>query len=264
MQVIEILLSNSPESVYAEFTDRYQVKDRVIISENGSEDIGVIKGAVEVSSTPEFVDILRTATSDDMRTNCENCKYARSLLSEIKRDAENAGLNMKIGFISTNLNRTKLTIHYTADSRIDFREIVKTLGAKYKTRIEMHQIGNRDETKQIGALGVCGRETCCKAFLNDFDKVSIKMAKNQEISLNPNRINGMCGRLLCCLKYEDDYYEDLQKRMPKLHSTINTPDGRGEVTFRDILHESVTVTFTKDDTTETKVYTLEELEKNKK
>lgn len=263
MQALEILLLNSPDSVFAKPSNQYNVKDKVIISYSDHLDIGVVKGLVNTDESYDFVSIMRLATPEDMRTNCENCKYCRSILPEIKRDADNAGLSMKIGFISTTLNRTKLTIHYTADSRIDFREIVKSFGAKYKTRIEMHQIGNRDETKQIGALGVCGRVTCCKAFLNGFDKVGIKMAKNQGISLNPNRINGMCGRLLCCLKYEDEYYEELQKKLPKLNSTINTPDGRGLVTDVNILKECVTITFSKDDTTETKVYTIDELQNKK-
>ena len=167
---------------------------------------------------------------------------------------------MKIGFITVNLDKNKIYVHYTADDRVDFRELIKVLGTKYKARIEMHQIGNRDETKQIGAIGVCGRVTCCKAFLNDFDKVSIKMAKNQNISLNPTRINGMCGRLLCCFKYEDEYYAEMQKKMPKVGSTITTPDGKGVVSANDFLREKVSVTFTKDETTEVKVYELSDLQ----
>lgn len=261
MQIIEIQLLNSAETVYADYSNNYQPKDKVVVSINNQLELGTVKTILESKDDVDFVDIVRHATAEDAKKNCENCKYCRSLIADFKTEVENAGLDMKIGFITTSLDRSKLTIHYTADSRVDFREIVKHLGAKYKTRIEMHQIGNRDETKQIGALGICGRETCCKAFLNEFDKVSIKMAKNQDISLNPNRINGMCGRLLCCLKYEDEYYVELQKKMPKLHSYIDTPDGRGEVTVRDLLKESITITFTKGDTTETKIYTLEELQK---
>ena len=125
----------------------------------------------------------------------------------------------------------------------------------------MKQIGYRDETKLIGALGVCGRETCCKSFLSDFDKVSIKMAKNQGIALNPSRINGMCGRLLCCLKYEDEYYTEQQKKMPKTNSKVATPDGIGIVDSIDIFKEIVNVKFEKEDSFEIKTYTLSELNK---
>lgn len=260
MQVIEILLTTNPTSVFAEYTDKYQPNERVVVLMNGSIELGVVKGKVD-TNPEEFVEILRLATKDDNLKNCENCKYTRSLLPEIKQEADKLKLDMKIGFISTNLDRSKLTINYTSEGRVDFRELIKVLGAKYKSRIEMHQIGNRDETKQIGALGVCGRVTCCKAFLSDFDKVSIKMAKNQEISLNPTRINGMCGRLLCCLKYEDEYYDEMQKKMPKRNATVTTPDGKGVVTDRNFLKETVSVTFTKDETTETKIYELKDIQK---
>jgi len=261
MQISEILLINQPISVYAENNQEFKPNSKVVVSFNDCLEIGVIKGN---SNEEPNAEIVRTATNEDNKTNCENCKYTRSILPEIKKEAQNQKLDMKIGFISTSLDRAKLTINYTADTRVDFRDLIKVLANKYKTKIEMRQIGNRDETKQIGALGVCGRVTCCKAYLRDFEKVSIKMAKDQEISLNPTRINGMCGRLLCCLKYENEYYEEMQKKMPKTHSFVTTPDGKGEVVSRDFLKGSVTVAFTKDDTTETKIYPLEEINKDKK
>jgi cell fate regulator YaaT (PSP1 superfamily) len=195
-----------------------------------------------------------------VKQNCENCAFARKILPEIKNEANKLNLDMKIGFISTSLDKSKLCVYYTAEDRVDFRELIKVLGNKYKARIEMRQIGNRDEAKQIGAIGICGKVTCCKQFLSDFDKVSIKMAKNQNISLNPNKINGMCGRLLCCFKYEDEYYSEMQKKMTKLNSTINTPDGKATVASVDFLRETVTVNITKDDSTEQKKFTLEEIE----
>lgn len=265
MQTIELSLLNSPQTLYAiQSNTNYNIKDVVIVSQNGSQDIAIVKNITDVKPDIEYVEIVRLATENDKKENCENCKYARSLLSEIKQEAKKLQLEMKIGFISTNLDRSKITVNYTADDRVDFRELIKVLGNKFKARIEMRQIGNRDETKQIGALGVCGRVTCCKAFLSDFDKVSIKMAKNQNTSLNPNKINGMCGRLLCCFKYEDDYYAEMQKKMPKENATVTTPDGKGVVTSRDFLKETVTVTFTKDDTTEVKVYDLKDIQNTTK
>lgn len=260
MQAIELSLLNLPQTVYAvKDNDNYNKNDIVIISNNGSTDIASIKNFVELKQDAEYVQILRIATENDRKQNCENCKYARSLLPEIKQTAQSLNLDMKIGFISVSFDKSKINVNYTADDRVDFRELIKILGTKFKARIEMRQIGNRDETKQIGAIGVCGRVTCCKAFLNDFDKVSIKMAKNQNISLNPNRINGMCGRLLCCFKYEDDYYAEMQKKMPKENSYITTPDGKGTVVARDFLKEQVSVMFTKDETTEIKVYDLKDI-----
>lgn len=263
MQVTQILLSNSPTTVYSTNTN-FNKMDTVVVSSSSGLDLGVVKDQISIDDSVELVDIIRIANEDDLKKNCENCKYARSLLKDIKDQAEHHKLDMKVSFISTNLDRTKITVYYTADGRVDFRDLIKALGTKYKTKIEMRQIGNRDESKQVGALGVCGRVTCCKAYLSDFDKVSIKMAKNQNISLNPQRINGMCGRLLCCLKYEDEFYDEMQKKMPKENSFVSTPDGKGVVTARDFLRETVTVTFTKDETTEVKTYDLKDIQKDKK
>jgi len=261
MQIVEILLLNQPISLFASNIEDFKPNSRVVVAYNDCLELGIIKGNANAECNASIV---RLATDEDNTTNCKNCAYSRSIVPEIKKEAQKQNLNMKISFVSTSLDRSKLTINYTADTRVDFRDLIKILANKYKTKIEMRQIGNRDETKQVGAIGVCGRVTCCKAYLSDFEKVSIKMAKNQEISLNPTRINGMCGRLLCCLKYEDEYYEEMQKKMPKEHSFVITPDGKGEVVSRDFLKETVSVAFTKDDTTEIKIYTLEEISKDKK
>ena len=264
MQAIELTLLNSSQIVFSlDENKQLNKKDLVVISNSGSLDLAIFQKMVDVDPEMEFVKIIRLATDVDRQINCENCKYARSLLPDIKQEADKLNLNMKIGFITVSLDKNKIYVNYTADDRVDFRELIKILGTKYKARIEMRQIGNRDETKQIGAIGVCGRVTCCKAFLNDFDKVSIKMAKNQNISLNPNRINGMCGRLLCCFKYEDEYYAEMQKKMPKVGSTITTPDGKGVVSATDFLREKISVTFTKDETTEVKKYDLKDLQSTK-
>ena len=265
MQAIELDLLNLPQTIYAVKENvEYNKKDVVVISSNGTLDLAVVKNIVELKQDAEYVEIVRLATDKDKQQNCENCAFARSILPEIKKEADKLNLNMKIGFISVSLDKNKINVNYTAEERVDFRDLIKILGTKYKARIEMRQIGNRDETKQIGAIGVCGRVTCCKAFLNDFDKVSIKMAKNQNISLNPTKINGMCGRLLCCFKYEDDFYADMQKKMPKIGSTVTTPDGKGVVSSTNFLRETVSVTFTKDDTTEIKQFDLKDIQINTK
>lgn len=263
MQIVEIVLHNNSNPVYAKNVNNLDLKSMVVVSINGILEIGTIKQVV-ASTEDELVDIVRAANDNDKKQYCENCRYCRSLVADIKKEAQKLNLDMKISFVSTSLDRSKHLISYTADDRVDFRELIKILGTKLKSKIEMRQIGNKDESKVIGAMGVCGRETCCKAYLNDFGKVSIKMAKNQNISLNPTRINGMCGRLLCCLKYEDEYYAEMQKKMPKINSVVTTPDGKGTVSNLDFLREQVSVTFTKDETTEIKVYNLEDIKQDTK
>lgn len=255
---IEVLLNNTPVSVKIETEENIKPKTQVVISHSGSLELGTIERETK-NLELDLANFVRVATKDDILKNCENCKYTRTLLPEIKKIASDNGLDMKIGFISTNLDRSKLIVNYTSETRVDFRELIKILGAKYKTRIEMRQIGNRDESKMLGAIGMCGRVTCCKLYLSDFDKVSIKMAKNQNLTLNPTRINGMCGRLLCCLKYEDEYYSEMNKLMPRVGSIVKTPDGEGKVTSTDILRETIKVEFSNEDTTEIKTYTLSEI-----
>lgn len=263
MQVTEILLYSTPSTTYIVQDKSLNPTDNVVVSINGCLELGQVKNHIDFQ--PEDVCILvRKATEKDIKTKCENCQLSRKYLAEIKKEAQKLGLDMKIGHIGISLDKSKITVNYTADDRVDFRELVKVLSSNYKSRIEMKQIGNRDETKILGALGVCGREICCKSYLNDFDKVSIKMAKNQDITLNPTKINGMCGRLLCCLKYEDDYYTEMQKKMPKISAKITTPNGIGTVTSRDMLKEQITVSYTKDDTTEIKTYSLNDLKVNTK
>lgn len=263
MQLTEIQLQNYGKIVYAK-PSNFEANQKVVVSCNGVLELGIIKRNVEADDV-ELVEVVRQANKDDFLKNCENCKYARKIQGEIKRFAENLHLNMKISFVVFSLDKSKLSVNYTADERVDFRELLKILTSTYKVKVEMKQIGNRDESKAVGALGMCGRETCCKAYLKDFDKVSIKMAKNQGIALNPNRINGMCGRLLCCLKYEDEFYEAMQKKMPRVGNKVTTPDGVGVVASVDFLKETVTVSFKKDeDTTENKVYNVEDIKTQQK
>lgn len=263
MQVTEVLLYNSPNSVYVS-NNNLTTKQNIVVSLSGSLELGIVKNVGVNVSDVELAEFVRIATKEDMLTKCENCKMVKKLLPEIKKEADKLVPGMKISHVAINLDKTKLVVNYTSEERVDFRELIKILSNNYKMRIEMRQIGNRDESKMIGAMGVCGRETCCKLFLSDFDKVSIKMAKNQNIALNPNRINGMCGRLLCCLKYEDEFYNEMQKKMPKINSKVNTPDGFGTVESVDFLKETVKVAFVNKDTTEVKVYDLKDIQKDKK
>ena len=177
----------------------------------------------------------------------------------VSGEISNFKLDMKLSLIEYTLDREKVIVNYTAEGRVDFREIVKSLANKLKARIEMHQIGSRDEVQQKGAIGICGRECCCKAHLNDFDKVVIKMAKNQGLSLNPNNISGLCGKLLCCLAYENPYYVEVLKVMPKVNSTVSTPDGKGTVVYTDLLKKTVSVKFQSETSSEIKDFALEDI-----
>ena len=264
MQIAEILLYSQSISVFTKTDCELNKKDKVVVNYNGSLELGIVKNILTEGNFNEVADFVRVATKEDDLIHCENCKYSKQVLPQIKEEAKKLKLNMKIGFIGINHDKTKLIVNYTAEERVDFRELLKVLNNKFKMRIEMRQIGNRDEAKMIGALGCCGRVTCCNLFLSDFDKVSIKMAKNQNLALNPNRINGMCGRLLCCLKYEDDFYDEMQKKMPKIGFKVKTNDGEGQVTAVDFLKENVTVTFTKNDTTEVKIYNYKDVKWDKK
>lgn len=148
-------------------------------------------------------------------------------------------LDMKLIDVEYTFDGSKIIFYFTADGRVDFRELVKDLASVFKTRIELRQIGVRDEAKRIGGLGPCGRPCCCNAFLGDFQPVSIKMAKDQSLSLSPTKISGLCGRLMCCLKYEQDYYHDMRKKLPRNGSAVKTPDGEADVVETNALTEAV-------------------------
>ena len=170
---------------------------------------------------------------------------------------------MKLVGVEQTFDNAKILFYFTANGRVDFRSLVKDLASVFHTRIELRQIGVRDEAKMLGGLGPCGRPICCGAFLGDFQPVSIKMAKEQNLSLNPTKISGVCGRLMCCLKFEQDHYESTRKRMPKTGKEVETPDGVGTVTDLNVLKETVTVRLHKGDSVEFKTYPLEELKWNK-
>ncbi|MBE6826035.1 MAG: stage 0 sporulation family protein [Oscillospiraceae bacterium] len=173
--------------------------------------------------------IIRIMTPEDHRTVEQNAQKEQKAFGICEQKIEARGLNMKLVDVSCAFDNSKLLFYFTAESRVDFRELVKDLASVFRMRIELRQIGVRDEAKMFGGLGVCGREFCCRGYLSDFQPVSIKMAKEQGLSLNPTKISGTCGRLMCCLKHEQSVYEELQKITPKLGSVVKTPNGKGRV-----------------------------------
>ena len=185
--------------------------------------------------------VLRMATENDRRTVEYNRKKESEAFDICEKKIEEHGLDMKLVNVSASFDGSMIIFYFTADGRVDFRELVRDLAGVFRARIELRQIGVRDEAKMIGGLGICGRPFCCSQFLDSFVPVSIKMAKTQNLSLNPTKISGTCGRLMCCLKYEQNAYEDAAKRMPKVESFVQTPDGPGNVKSIDLLRETVKV-----------------------
>ena len=185
--------------------------------------------------------IVRKATDNDFRVVEYNRKREREAFRICEGKNADHGLEMKLVSVSVGFDSNKIVFYFTADGRVDFRELVRDLASVFRARIELRQIGVRDEAKMIGGLGICGRPFCCSQFLDGFLPVSIKMAKTQNLSLNPTKISGTCGRLMCCLKYEQNAYEDATRRMPKLESFVQTPDGPGNVKSVELLRERVKV-----------------------
>lgn len=181
--------------------------------------------------------VIRVSTKNDYNSYLKNLRDSSDALRYARKLAQELNLEMRIMDASFTLDRKQLTFNFVADERIDFRNLVKSIAAKYKTRIELHQLGVRDKSKEIGGIGQCGRELCCSSFLNGLETISINMAKNQNIALNPSKINGACGRLLCCLSYEDDVYTDHRKQLPKVGEVVKTEKGEGKVTSLDVLNK---------------------------
>jgi cell fate regulator YaaT (PSP1 superfamily) len=204
----------------------------------------VVSNVLEISDE-EIVSplkpILRIATYDDLKTHKENVDKEVYVMRKTNELVKANKLEMKLLNCEYTLDRSKLIIYFTAEGRVDFRELVKDLANEFHVRIELRQVGARDGAKVIGGIGPCGRQTCCTTFLREFEPVSIKMAKNQSLSLNPNNISGICGKLLCCIRYEDSNYRDFKKEMPNVNSTVWTLDGKGKIVDINYSLQSVSI-----------------------
>lgn len=208
----------------------------------------------------ELKNVVRKATEKDEQQHRAIEEKRPLAIRDAQEKANKRNLEMKIVDAEFAFDNSKVVFFFTADNRVDFRDLVKELAGTFRMRIELRQIGIRDECKMKGGLGPCGRVCCCNAYLNDFARVSIKMAKTQGLSLNPQKISGLCGRLMCCLKFEDDYYSQTAKFMPKNNAEIQTPAGKGKVVDTDMIRQLVTVKIAKsEEETEMRCFTLEEL-----
>lgn len=224
---------------------KLEKRDQVIVETAQGDEFGEVLIAnryIENEKVKEpLKKVIRKATEKDKK-HYEECKKKEKEAFEMcQKKIKEHKLDMTLTEVEYKFDNSKILFYFTADGRIDFRELVKDLAAIYKTRIELRQIGVRDEVKRIGGNGVCGRELCCCSFLRDFETVSIKMAKEQNISLNPSKISGNCGRLMCCLKYEQEVYEEKLKRLPKVGAIVKTEDGEGTVEEVETLKEKVKV-----------------------
>ena len=219
--------------------------DHVIIDTARGPEFGICTAGNHQIAASEVVSplrpVIRHATAQDEKVLAENREKERKAQEVCLKKIEEQGLDMQLVSAECSFDGSKILFFFTADERVDFRELVKNLASVFHTRIELRQIGVRDKAKMVGGLGICGRPFCCASFLDDFQPVSIKMAKTQNLSLNPTKISGTCGRLMCCLKYEQDAYEDLLRRTPKEESFVDTPDGRGTVIEVGLLRQKVKV-----------------------
>ena len=239
--------------------------DHVIVETARGIEYGyVVLGKKEVDSSKiiqPLKPVIRVATAEDDAKEASNRIKEKEAFKICQEKIHKHGLEMKLIQAEYTFDNNKVLFYFTADGRIDFRELVKDLAAVFKTRIELRQIGVRDETKIIGGIGICGRSLCCHTHLSEFIPVSIKMAKEQNLSLNPTKISGVCGRLMCCLKHEEETYEDLNSRLPGIGDHVTAPDGiKGEVQSVNVLRQKVKVVVTLDgDEKEIREYKVEEL-----
>ena len=231
-----------------------KLNDCVIVETARGIEFGhVVIGQKEISEeeiVAPLKRVLRVADGEDFAIHRENKAKAKEAMLICEEKVRDHGLEMKIIDVEYTFDNSKVIFYFTADGRVDFRDLVKDLAAIFRTRIELRQIGVRDEAKMLGGIGPCGKMCCCAQFLGEFEPVSIKMAKEQNLSLNPTKISGLCGRLMCCLKYEQEAYEEILSRMPDVGVIANTPMGKGTIVETYTLLESVKVRVTLEDGTD--------------
>ena len=244
----------------------FQVKvgDHVIVeTARGIEYGSVVQGIREVADDKVIMplkSVIRIATEEDDKKAIENNEKEKKAFKICIEKIAKHGLEMKLIETEYTFDNNKVLFYFTADGRIDFRELVKDLASVFKTRIELRQVGVRDETKMLGGIGICGRPLCCNTYLSEFIPVSIKMAKEQSLSLNPTKISGICGRLMCCLKNEQEAYEELNSNLPDIGEKVKTFDGfKGEVVSVNVLRQKVKIVVEVDDEREIKEYAIDEL-----
>lgn len=240
-----------------------EVNTNVIVETARGVEFGLVVIPIREVAEAEIVaplkPVIRIATEDDKKHADDNKKKEEEAFKICLKKIKDHNLDMKLIDVEYTFDNNKVLFYFTADGRVDFRELVKDLASVFKTRIELRQIGVRDEAKMLGGIGVCGRVLCCNSYLGEFQPVSIKMAKEQCLSLNPTKISGTCGRLMCCLKYEQDAYEEILSRVPRVGAIVSTPSGQGTVMEISLLKELVKVKMDKGNETDLQVYKSDEV-----
>lgn len=264
-KIIGVRFKNTGKVYYFDPNDEHFSKgDRVIVETARGVECGEVamdnRDISDSSVVQPLKQVMRRATQADLKKVEENhIKEKKAFIQCEKKIAEHK-LDMKLVEAEYTFDNSKILFYFTADGRVDFRELVKDLAGLFRTRIELRQIGVRDEAKMLGGIGMCGRPFCCSTFLNGFQTVSIKMAKEQGLSLNPVKISGCCGRLMCCLKYEQDAYSDLLRTTPKVNAVVSTPEGKGVVIDQNLITQKLTVRLDDAPEASPKVFKVNEIE----
>lgn len=253
MKIVGVLFEND-EKIYYLNSNNLELKNNATVVAKTDKGLFFVTVVSTEEKNKEIIgDVLRVTTKKDYLDYKNNKKLAQEALLKCKELSKKYDLNLNIIDSSFSLNKEQLLFHFYADERIDFRVLAKDLAAIYKTRIELRQVGVRDRAKKISGYGSCGQKLCCSSYLNDFDSISITMAKNQNISLNPSKINGICGRLLCCLKYENDCYLEYKKKLPKIGEQVEVDKKKGKVISVNILRQSYKVELANNEILEVKI-----------
>ncbi len=264
IEVVGVKFKNS-NHVYSFDPNGLELKngDYVLVDTEKGADLGVVvKEKEEVDATSivsALKKVLKVATPQMVKKAEEYDREAEKAFPTVKRLVREAKLDMKIVKIEASYDNSRYIINFSAENRVDFRELVKKLAETLKKRVELRQIGSRDEVRMLGGFGPCGKICCCAQNMAEFDHVSMKMAKNQNLSLNPASISGLCGKLMCCLAYENQTYVEAMKIMPKVGSLVSTKDGKGNVVFNNLLKRKVDVKFVRGEDVEVKTYDLSEI-----
>ncbi|MBR4973649.1 MAG: stage 0 sporulation family protein [Clostridia bacterium] len=258
-EVISVKFKEGGKSYFFGPSDNtVSVGDAIIVETQSGKELGYVSEANHMVDDEQIVKplckMLRFANEKDFKKLEENRQKEKDALGICESMVEKHHLDMKLVDVEYSFDGGRIVFFFTADGRVDFRELVKDLAAYFHTRIELRQIGVRDEAKMLGGIGICGQPYCCKQFLNDFQTVSIKMAKEQGLSLNPTKVSGSCGRLMCCLKYEQDAYEHLNSFTPNVGATVKTPDGIGIVTDVNLITGNLFVKLTEGDSIPFKIH----------
>lgn len=266
LEVVAVRFNEGEKAYYFDPDGRkYRQREKVICQTKLGLEVGeVVRGNFSIDSNDfdeELEKILRKMTEKDKDIVLSHEKKEKEIFKEAERIIKEMELNMKLLSAKYTFEGNKIIFTYSSETRVDFRQLLKEFASKFHARIELKQIGIRDEAKFFGGLGPCGREICCRRCLSDLDKVSLKYAKNQGLSLNSSKLSGMCGRLMCCLAYENSMYVEILQKMPKINSKVKTKEGEGVVVYNNILKETVTVKIEEDDTTKLIEFGMEEVEK---